>query len=287
MEIILSFGNVNIKICSEASFQIEERIMTFLTPNSRVDSILEVVETDILPDYPTHFLGEDLFVKYYEDDVFRYAVVKPGTWGLLCMTVYRPDFIKATMYVMKNRNPAAISSIGKIIQLMPIRALLTKFGSVLLHASQVVYADVGILFTAPSGTGKTTQARLWNEITGAFIACNDRTLVFRQKNGYMTSGFLVDGREPVYSSKQQALGAIVILKQGLENSVRRLSVFAALKFLVEQTVADIWDHAQRENQIAFWMDVISKHPVYELICTPDQRAVHCLKRQLLEDKVIK
>lgn len=287
MEICLELGNLNLKITTSASFQIEERVLSFLSCNKRIDSVLEIVETDVFPSLPSQALGEDLFIRYYEDEAFRYAVVKPGAGGLLCMTVYRPDWSEATMFLLKDRLYPAISSIGKVIQLFPIRALLARFNTVLLHASQVVYSGVGILFTAPSGTGKSTQARLWNEATGAFIACNDRTLVFQRNSVYMSSGFPADGSDPVYCAKKQKLGAIVVIRQGPVNSVRRINAFAAAKYLMEQTVADYWDVAQRQALLSFWFDLLAKHPVYELICTPDQRAVHCLQRQLLEDKVIK
>ena len=42
-----------------------------------------------------------------------------------------------------------------------VNSLLLHFQTLLFHASYIFHAGRGLLFTAPSGTGKSTQAGLW------------------------------------------------------------------------------------------------------------------------------
>ena len=52
--------------------------------------------------------------------------------------------------------------------------LLLPFSCVLLHASVIEYAGGAVLFSAPSGTGKSTQAALWARHRGAHIRNGDK-----------------------------------------------------------------------------------------------------------------
>lgn len=282
----LAFGNCNLSIRTDAPLDVEEHFLRFEEKDGKNADVFEIIETDNMPDLPQCILGEDLLLRYYASGEFRYAVARPGTSGLIVVTVYREDFSKATMYIRKSRLPGMIHSIGKALQLFPMRAFLTYHRAMLLHASEVCYAGHGILFTAPSGTGKTTQARLWRDTLGAAIICNDRTLLFQKEDKVLTSGFPVDGSSPIYSTCQQELGAIIVLSQSSSCTVSRLRPFHALKYLMEQTVSDVWDPVQREKQLSLWMKIVEKYPVYALSCTPDVSAVQCLQQKLLEDKVI-
>ena len=96
----------------------------------------------------------------------------------------------------------------------------------------------------------------------------------------------MDGSDPVYSRREIPPGAVVALCQGAENHVERLPVRRALKYLMEQTVADIWNAEEMGILQNLWLDFMEKYPVYLLTCTADQRAVLCLREQLMKDGVI-
>ncbi len=64
---------------------------------------------------------------------------------------------------------------------------VTGFSSALLyrdcltfHCSYILHQNRAILFAAPSGTGKSTQAALWEKYRGAEIIIGDRGLLFRR-----------------------------------------------------------------------------------------------------------
>ncbi|MCD8381765.1 MAG: hypothetical protein LUC30_02430 [Clostridiales bacterium] len=245
-----------------------------------------VIPVDELPPVAGEVCGVDMLFRYYRDGKRFYALARPGTDGSVSLAAYEMDFSCVTLYLNEGAFPGVVRTADKVLQLLPMKQLLAHFGAFLLHSSRISYHGKAILFTAPSQTGKTTQARLWREYAGAEIAGNDRTLLRMTGGEIVTSGYPVDGSSPVYSSEELPLGAVVVLRQGLENRVKRLSVASALRFLMEQTALDAWNGAEKSAAQQFWLETVARRPVYLLSCRPDEGAVQCLKNQLEEDEVI-
>ena len=99
-------------------------------------------------------------------------------------------------------------------------------------------------------------------------------------------GYPVDGSSPVCTNRKVSLGAIVVLRQGKENRVDRLKASKAFKYLMEQTVADIWNAEELGILRKLWLELLELYPVYLLTCRPDHEAVRCLEMQLKKDGVI-
>ena len=235
--------------------------------------------------YPAHKIGEDLILDYYYENKKHYAAAKPGTAGSVTIVEYDDFFHHVNYYINERNFPNLITSIDKILQLFPLREFLIRKRSFLFHSSQIEYHHKGILFSAPSGTGKTTQAKLWKQYEGAKMVCNDRTLI-RCSTSAKTYGFPVDGSEPIASNLSFDLGAIVILKQAKDNKVVKLSSAKKIKYLMEQTVMDTWNIQEMGLIRQYWINIIRNYPVYMLECNISEDAVECLKQQLILDGVI-
>ncbi len=247
---------------------------------------VRVIPVDELPLTAGDVCGDDGIFRYYRDGAYFYELAKPGTDGSVSLAVYPRSFGRVTLYVNEGAFPGVVRTVDKVLQLLPMKQLLAHFGAFLLHSSRISYHGKAILFTAPSQTGKTTQARLWREYSGAEIVGNDRTLLRMVGGEIITSGYPVDGSSPVYSSEELPLGAVVVLRQGPENRIQRLSVASSLRFLMEQTALDAWNGTERGSAQLFWLELAGRCPVYLLSCRPDEGAVQCLKNQLEEDEVI-
>jgi len=109
-------------------------------------------------------------------------------------------------------------------------------GVILFHSSVMLYDGKAYLFTAPSGTGKTTHCRLWKELLG------DRcTFLNGDKPMIDTSGSPViygtpwKGKERYGINASAPVAAICFVKRGSENSIRRLTAEEALPKMIRQT----------------------------------------------------
>lgn len=285
-EVKILLGRVYIRLISEIPLSVTAEIRVFCTNTEKETITVYIRKMKEKIDFPPYMCGEDLLLEYYYDDGRFLAAAKRGTKGNAAVTIYTPDFAETAFYINEKEFPGMIRRVGKILQLFPVRQLLIRYDALILHSSRISLRGKAILFTAPSQTGKTTQAKLWNQYENAEIASNDRTLIQKEKAGFYTYGYPVDGSSPVYSNQRIPLAAVVVLKQGKENKTERLPAGKALKHLMEQTVADAWNTDELISLQNLWMDLLEKYPVYLLTCTPDQRAVLCLKDRLMKEGVI-
>lgn len=283
----ISLGEIILCFISDFSLDLSDNMSRFRVGNDvRADITVRVKIMDGMLKLPDTPCGDDLLMNYYNDGKLCYAVAKPGTAGPLTVTAYTSDFSEATVYVNEKEHPGIVRTVDKVLQLFPIRQLLVNHNAMVLHSSQIIVSGKGILFTAPSGTGKSTQAMLWNQYENAEIVCNDRTLIRRFGKDFYTYGYPIDGSSPKCCNQKNELSAIIVLRQGSENTVERLSAIKTLKYLMEQTVLDTWNSQTISIINQEWIDLIKQHPIYLFTCKPEREAVVCLKQQLQKDEVI-
>lgn len=283
MKISIEIGGVLFHFDSDYDIIVQDSIAPFFnTTKNTCDVKVRLIHDFTQAPLPgTPMLGEDALMEYYREDDGLLCMTKGSLGTFLSSCRCAADLRELTVWMNFPDNSAHVT-LGHILRMIPLRRILIKHGVLLLHASQIALGDAGILFTAPSGTGKTTQAKLWNRFRDAQILCNDRTLT----DCTTTYGFPTDGSEPVVTGEHRRLGAVVFLRQAPENSVRRLRAREALPLLMTQTVLDGWDSAARSAVSERLLDLISGTPVYLLACTPDERAVQCLEQTLWKDGVI-
>ncbi|MCD8383328.1 MAG: hypothetical protein LUC30_10550 [Clostridiales bacterium] len=285
-EFHLSVGGVNIRVVSRLPLTVSDGVAHFLVPyfGNAVTITVKALEKDFdLTCAQT--VGQDVHFTYYRDSESLYAVAIPGVDGSVSTAVYTPDFSEATLYINLRAFPDLRLTVDFVLQLFPLRQLLFLHQAVVLHSSRVNVGGKAIVFSAPSQTGKSTQAGLWQQYAGAEIVSNDRSILRQETDGFLTYGYPIDGSSPVFDNKRIPLGAVVMLAQGKENRVERLPVLSAVRCLTGQTVATPWD--QTGNDVGqLWLNFAAVYPVYRLTCRPDREAVSCLKNRLERDGVI-
>ena len=177
MEYNLKIGGISIRITSKVELCIEDSMIPFMTDNIlKPDVHVEVIwKNDSIPIPKSKISGEDVLVEYYFEGDRYFCMAKGGWKGYLGATICDKNFCRLTCYINKKDFQKPVESLGNLLRFLPMRTILQKHGVVFLHASQIAVRNKGILFTAPSGTGKTTPARLWEKYRQADIICNDRT----------------------------------------------------------------------------------------------------------------
>ena len=154
--------------------------------------------------------------------------------------------------------------------MMILYALSTAdMGTVLFHAAVVSYQGKAYMFLGPSGTGKSTHARLWlKHIEGTELVNDDNPVV---RDG-VVYGSPWSGKTPCYRNVSYPLGGIVMLSQAPYNKICRLDGLQAYMALVPSISGKRWDARiadglhQTENALAMQV------PVYHLECLPDEAA---------------
>lgn len=118
----------------------------------------------------------------------------------------------------------------KISEYMPY------WDTILFHGSAVAVDNMAYLFTAPSGTGKSTHVRLWCELLGSRAqVVNDDKPLLRVSDGAVTVfGTPWNGKHHLGANMSAPLRAICFLKRSKINDICPISADEALPPLLNQ-----------------------------------------------------
>ena len=151
---------------------------------------------------------------------------------------------------------------------------LLGFDGMLLHASCVAKDGKAYLFSAKSGTGKSTHTHLWMETLDGVKMINDDKPAVRLIDGrFCACGTPFSGKNDESENKTVPVRAIVFLERAAENSIDRITPKEALPLFMSQTIRP----AKKEYMIKM-LDILDKVltevPVFRLKCNISQDAVY-------------
>lgn len=115
--------------------------------------------------------------------------------------------------------------------------LLVQDDILLMHGAVVAVDGQAYLFTAKSGTGKTTHTRLWMRQFGdrAVMVNGDKPLLHITSEGVTVYGTPWDGKEHLSTNTSCPLKALCILTRSETNHIERISKKEALPMLCQQS----------------------------------------------------
>ena len=153
------------------------------------------------------------------------------------------------------------------------RTSLLFHNGIVLHSAAIDYNGNGILFSAPSGTGKSTQANLWRETKGAVVLNGDRPALRLVDGTVYVYGTMWSGTSPDSKNAKAPLKAIIMLEQAENNSIIQLSPQEAVQYLMPRCYLPYGAEDLLEKAIDNLDAILKKVPVYLLKCRPDYEAV--------------
>ena len=155
-----------------------------------------------------------------------------------------------------------------------------------MHASCVGLGGNAVLFTAPSGTGKSTQSRIWKKCFGAKIVSGDRPFLQLLPNEVRACGVPWDGKEQIFLQEDYPVAAIVEVRRAKRNSLRKLSVNQAFSLMMRQCFIPMWDDCIKFSLIETIRAVSGRVPFYRLFCLPEEGSAELLKKALFDNEKI-
>lgn len=172
-----------------------------------------------------------------------------------------------------------------VYQLMGVMfryALLFNQG-IALHSSSIKWRDLGLVFSAPSGTGKSTHVSLWQERFGYEVTVlNDDSPAIRFAGDHpFIFGTPWAGSSDKYCNESAPLSAIVLLEQAPENRIRRLGVDESVPRIMPRFFLPYFDRELMTRAVNIIDRILSKVPVFLLQCRPDQEAVELVYRWII------
>lgn len=210
--------------------------------------------------------GEDWLFVHTADDV-PYAATRERRSGQYDVTLLT-DSLETELH------PYVIPYL-----LMLERPLLRR-DCLVLHSSCVATERGSILFTAPSGGGKTTQSEFWRDYCGAHIVNGDKNALGREPDGgFITYGLPFSGSSPDCLNENHPLRAVVLLGKGPRDELFRLNGRGFAQ-LFSQIVQHPWDAAYMERALNLAQALCEEVPIYFYSCTKRPQAALTLRDAL-------
>ncbi len=151
---------------------------------------------------------------------------------------------------------------------------LLDFGGFMLHASAVVYENKAYLFSAPSGTGKSTHTAIWQRVFSedkAYIINDDKPVIKLYDGELFVCGTPWSGKTDKNKNEMVPLAGICFLERGEENHIEEIEPKNAIYQILNQTVRPL-----NANQMAKLLDLISRvlsqSKVYIMRCNMNDEA---------------
>ena len=151
--------------------------------------------------------------------------------------------------------------------------LLPEHDRVLFHGSCLALDGQGVLFTAKSGTGKSTHTRLWREVFGSRVEMlnDDKPFLHVSPQGVTAYGTPWQGKHNLGRNMAVPLRAVCVLYRGEENRIEPISPREALPMLLQQTFTPE-DPQAMVRTLALVQRLSKTTGLYRLYCNMDPQA---------------
>ena len=173
--------------------------------------------------------------------------------------------------IVTRHSPGYLETIGVYRQIV---TAMTLFDTVLMHGSVVATAGQGYMFTAPSGTGKSTRTKLWlDNIRNSIVINGDKPLLKVTDEAVYAYGTPWCGKEGWNTNASVPLRAIFLLERSEGgNRIEEVSFAEAFPTLLRQTYRPD-DADARRKTLRILQQMAGKVKVYRFISEPTAEAV--------------
>ena len=158
---------------------------------------------------------------------------------------------------------------------------LFDFDILLFHGSAVAVDGEGYLFTADSGTGKSTHTRLWRQVFGdrAVMVNDDRPFLELRQEGVCLHGAPWSGKHGLDSNIAVPLKGICVLTRGVENHIQRAEPETVLSMLQKQSYQP--EAEEKYPRFLELVEVLSRQvPLWQMACNRQPEAAEIAFRAM-------
>ncbi|MCT4646584.1 MAG: hypothetical protein N4A74_16470 [Carboxylicivirga sp.] len=260
--------------CGSSGFQIDESTSTNWTFNYHLTKDIQQF------DWKFQFKGSEQFE---EDLPYKWSVVQiNNTNGLFIEFEDHPDISSALSIInantkqidvhlnLKHGTKISIDPFIHPLGILTLKVIVHYLGGFVIHASAVSYKNKGYLFSAVSGTGKSTMAGIWQKY-GATIINDDRLIIMPDNNGYR----VYNTPMPYYRDKNKniELHKVFLIKQSVENYITKLPTLKGALGLLGNCMQFQYDAEQVQRRLNAIIDISDRCGIYECGFKPDSEIV--------------
>lgn len=159
---------------------------------------------------------------------------------------------------------------------------LAQRGVLLMHGSALCMDGEAYVFTAPSGTGKSTHARMWREAFGdrVWMINDDKPMLRVGAGGVTVHGTPWMGKHGLGRNASAPLRAIVSLSRDSTDHIAPMPKQDAFALLLRRSLTSE-NRAVMQAIVALEAEIVAAADFYRLGCTPTVEAARTARAGML------
>lgn len=150
---------------------------------------------------------------------------------------------------------------------------MLEYDAMLMHCAAVSVDSNGYLFTAKSGTGKTTHISLWKKKFGerCVVVNGDKPILRLIDGRFYVCGTPWMGKENYGTNIDVPIKAVCILERGEKNEIVKIPPYEAISTVLVQTLRTN-DMYETEKMLVLTDKLLQSVPFYRLKCNMQPEA---------------
>lgn len=205
--------------------------------------------------------------------------------GKIGAVVYSaPEYSEVEIHLLKNRQHPVftLTDYEYMYSGFAFNDRITELGGTVLHGSAVAIYNQGIVFSANSGVGKSTQASLWKQCFGEELTIinDDKPAIKFHEGKPFLYGTPWSGKTDLNTNMCVPLTAIIFIKRSASNFIERLKPKDAIFHLSSQIERPYYDSKLGIKTLDIISRLIEEVPIYRLYCNISYQAVQAVYHEI-------
>ena len=276
VKLMMKIGGINIELTGDSSV-FDESLYSF----ENKDSIQPDLRIQLIKSRPKVTVNGKVVIRSEEVIIMdcgdQYILLNPKS-----DTIYEIQIDKngksGLIFYQKNNN--CKEDIFHCIRMIYLYTAM-RHGLYAVHSVSVLNDDgKAVLFSASSGTGKSTHAGIWEKVYGTPTINGDLNLVGIENEKPVVYGMPWCGTSGIYSEKTYPLKCIVLLKRGTEDKIEELSEEEKAILVQQRMISPFWSDEEFIRSLEFTQKLISKIKVCRAYVTMNDSAAVAVKEYI-------
>ncbi len=283
-DLYLNIAGVTFKVSGLHYEYFKYRVRNYLSEKIEdPDIILTYRECDNIKIPTCNIIKTDVFRVFAENDThyISYDILKGEEYSALIEISKDGKHADCVLFDVEDLGGASLSirSFNMVGEVLKNLVILHK--GLCIHSSSLSYKNNGVIFSAPSGTGKSTHTRLWQKVFKDDVEIiNDDMPVIKNIDGvWSLCGSPWSGKTEINVNKNVPLSAIVFLERGEKNEIEEIKVPECVVKILGQTLMPSYTSMARKvmDNIS---SLVTTIPVYRLKCNISEEAPITVAKKL-------
>lgn len=284
----LKIGKLHIQLEGITVANLPQNTLLFCSEFEKVDLKYTFLTTfpHSFVSYPVIYRTKDIMVLGKPEGLEARMLYMPDTHD--CYGYYE-EVSEKEIIVYVNESYREYLRIDTIfISLLALERHEARRGAFILHCAYMDFESHAILFSGPSGIGKSTHSGLWcREYPDKAHVLNGDKCLLTVENGIMyANGWPVCGSSGICHNEKRKIACIILLQQAIVNQFVEEKTICSFKQILAQTTINYWNNNYTKQAMDFIESLLRRVGCGTYACNISSESVVTLYNELKERKWI-